>query len=214
MQYQLGRKPSPFDSRDYELVNYIPRLRIAPKKIKQWDFPGQPLDQGNTPHCVGFGSADWGINLPVQDSYTNADGDKIYYACKVIDGEPNQEDGSCVRSAAKVLQNMGRLNAYAFAATTKEITYWLQHNGPVLVGTEWTNDMFTPDVNNVIHATGASAGGHCYLLNGVPDCKHYHLQNSWSETWGINGGALISIKDFAKLLRSGGEAMAAVELPL
>jgi len=214
MQYQLGRKPSPFDPRDYELVNYIPKLKLSLVKTKQWEFPLAALDQGQTGHCVGFGSADWGINLPIEDTFTNADGDKIYYACKVVDGEPLQEDGSCVRSAAKVLQSMGRLQTYAFAATTKEITYWLLHNGPVLVGTNWTNDMFTPDVNNVIHATGASAGGHCYLLNGVPDCKHYHLQNSWSETWGINGGALISIKDFAKLLRSGGEAMAAVELPL
>jgi len=113
-----------------------------------------------------------------QDNYTNQDGHNFYYKCKIIDGEPNQENGSSVRSIAKVLKSAGRMNAYAFAASVAELKYWLltQPRPPVIMGTTWTNNMFTPDADNIVHATGDVAGGHAYLINEVTENNLYGIR--------------------------------------
>lgn len=213
-RFPLGRNQSPPDARDYRLADYIMfRVAYPVVKNKAWDFFAAPLDQGQTGHCVGFSGADWGINLPVQDAYTNQDGHAFYYKCKIVDGEPGQENGSNVRSIGKVLQDAHKLETYAFAGSIAEIKYWLINHGPLIVGTNWTDAMFTPDKNNIIHKRGAVAGGHAYILNELKDNKYFGIQNSWGE-WGVHGKAYISICDFSKLFRAGGEALAAVELPL
>ncbi len=216
MKFYLGRNPSAFDARDMALSAFMAKdyYNLPVPKSMKWDFLAEPLNQGETPHCVGFSGADWGICNPVQDNYTNQDGHNFYYKCKIIDGEPNQENGSSVRSIAKVLKSAGRMNAYAFAASVAELKYWLLTQGPVIMGTTWTNNMFTPDADNIVHATGDVAGGHAYLINEVTENNLYGIQNSWDGGWGINGKAYISEADLTLLLRNGGEAVTAVELPL
>jgi hypothetical protein len=215
MKYYLGRNRSAFDPRDYSLAAFMPRtagnLAVAPDT--SWAFPVAPLDQGETGHCVGFSMANWGINLPVQDNYTNQDGHDFYYKCKVVDGEPGAEDGSNVRAAAKVLRQMGKISNYAFASSINEIKYWLVNNGPLIIGTDWTNDMFNPDIEGIVHPTGDIAGGHAYLCNEVKGDTYLGFQNSWG-AWGLNwtGKFYMLISEFVTLFRSGGEACAAVEL--
>lgn len=185
-----------------------------------WADPENVLDQGNTPHCVGFAWAQWGNTLPVDDQFQNADGDMIYYAAKMIDGEPGKEDGSDTRSGAKAMKQRGRLGGYAFAATTQEISEWLEQHGPVVVGTDWYNAMFTPDADGYLNLEGGVAGGHEWLLVGHAPHGHgnvtedsYVMQNSWGDSWGDHGRAWIRVADFAKLLQNGGDACAGVELP-
>jgi hypothetical protein len=213
MRHGLGRNASPKDERDYKLSAFIPKYLGNLSGSKKWDFLAEPLNQGETPHCVGFGGANFGINLPIQDNYTNQDGHDFYYKCKVIDGEPNAENGSTVRSIAKVLQQAGRIKNYAFASSIDEIDYWLLNNGPLIVGVDWYNDMFTPDENNQIHIGGAWVGGHCGVINELMETGFYFFQNSWGG-WGIHGGAKIAKIDFEILMNNQGEAMTAVELPL
>lgn len=171
------------------------------------------LNQGETPHCVGFGWADFGNSDPINDSYTNADGDAIYYECKVIDGEPNAEDGSDVRSGAKAMLARKRIAAYAFAKTLDVAETWVKTKGPIVVGTDWTEDMFTPTQGNFVVPTGAVAGGHCYLWSGVED-DVYIFTNSWGADWAMGGQFKMQKADFASLYASNGEACAAVELPI
>lgn len=177
------------------------------------------LDQGQTPHCIGFGGAQYGNTLPVDDHYVNADGHRIYYEAKVVDGEPKAEDGSSVHSLAKVLKTDGRIAAYAWANTTDAITAYIEKYGPVIVGTDWYNDMFNPDSRGFLNVSGGIAGGHCYLLAGyTADAGYggggyYTVRNSWGESWGVNGTAKIAVADFGILLAAQGEALAAVELP-
>jgi hypothetical protein len=212
--YRLGRNPSSPDERDFKLSDFIFRkLAFGVQKSRVWNFLAEPLDQGDHPWCVGFSGADFGINEPIEDLYTNETGKKFYELCKIIDGEPGQQNGSNIRSIAKVLQNEGRISNYAFAASIDEIKYWLLNNGPLIIGTDWYAGMFTPDRNNVIHRKGALAGGHAYIFNEIKDNKYFGIQNSWGE-WGVKGKAYISICDFKKLFKSGGEALAAVELPI
>lgn len=213
LPHGLGRNPSPLDIRDYRLGEFMPPLLKGDLSGERyWSFPSEPLNQDLTNHCVGFAMADFGINLPVQTMFTNQDGHNFYYKCKAVDGDPDGEDGTNLRAAAKVLKKEGRIPSYAFASTTDEITYWLLNKGPMIVGTAWTEDMFVPDENNIIHPTGAVKGGHGYLLNEKTLHGFYHIQNSWGE-WGVKGGTYISISDFAILLRNNGEAIAAVESP-
>lgn len=213
MKIKFGRNPSPLDIRDYRLGSYIPTAKDL-SGSRKWDFLSEPLDQGSTPHCVGFAIADWGINLPTQDLYTNTDGHSFYYQCKVIDGEPGEEDGTSIRSAAKVMRNLGRIDNYAFAFSIDEIIYWLLNKGPMVVGTDWTEGMMQVDRDNAIHPTGEILGGHGYVLNEKTESGLFGIQNSWDDHFGIKGQAYIPITEFENLFRAGGEAIAAVELPL
>ena len=213
-KYGLGRIPSPFDERDYNLRRFIHKgalLEDMPEEVV-WDFPSKSLDQGETPHCVGFTMADFGINLPVHTPYTNEDGHSFYYLCKIEDGEPRMENGSTMRSLAKALLNEGKIEAYAFAPDMATIKWWLLNKGSIMVGTAWTSDMFSPDENYIIRPTGSNEGGHAYLLNEWTKDGYIGIQNSWGDQWGDNGKAYISAEDFEKLFIYDGEAVTAVEL--
>lgn len=188
----------------------------GPSAAYRWEDNLQ-LDQGQTNHCVGFGWAAWGDCAPVEDTYQNADGDAIYYQCKAEDGQPGQENGSSVRSGAKVMQSRGRLGAYVFGSTTDEIKQWVTSHGPVVIGSTWTQDMFQPDGNGVVRPTGPVKGGHCYLLLGYdPGTDLFEFDNSWGTVWGRGGRFFMSATDFDSLVAAdpNGEACAGLELPV
>lgn len=184
----------------------------TPTLDKTWDASFQ-LDQGNTGHCVGFGYAGWGNTLPVDDNYQNSDGHAIYYEAKVIEGDPGGENGAYMRDGVKAMQARKRLSTYAFAETMTDILEHLRGKGPVVIGTNWTNDMFEPDANGYVKPTGGVAGGHCYLLYGV-ESTSLIFKNSWGADWGLAGSFKMQTADFQTLLDAWGEAVATVELPL
>ena len=183
--------------------------------VTEWYNAEPILDQGNTGHCVGFSGAQWGNTLPFDDQYVNQDGHDLYYECKVIEGEPKQENGAYVRSLAEALLARKRITVYAFAETVDDAIAFIQQKGPVVFGTVWLNNMFDPDADGLVHATGAEAGGHAYLANGYDSDKNQFLFiNSWSDQWGVNGHFKMSKSDAEKLFAEYGEIMAAVELPI
>lgn len=211
-QYPLGRIPSPPDKRDYDLRCFMPKQEGVEKTESHWEFPHEALDQKDTNHCCGFSAADWGINYPTHSDFTNDDGHRFYYECKIIEGEPNAENGAYIRSIGKVLKNNQHLEGYAFAPDIETIKYWLLYKGPIIAGTIWKQGMFSPDADNVIRPTGATIGGHAYLLNEWRADNYIGIQNSWGSEWGKNGKAYISQKDFEEIFAQGGEALAAVEI--
>lgn len=211
---KFGRIPSPIDRRDWDLDDFIPiKFKLVLPKKKSWEFPLTPLDQGATAHCVGFSMAHFGINLPTLTPYTKQDAHDFYYKCKVIDGDPKGENGTTLRSAAKVFQNIGAIDNYAFARDLNAIKTWLLTKGPIIMGTLWTEDMMFPDEHGVIDIGGYVLGGHAYLINEWDVKKGYvTILNSWGEKWGIDGRAYISIEDFELVFSYGGEALATIEL--
>ena len=160
MTQNFGRIPSPPDNRDYDLRSYIPMG--APLEIEDvnWSYPAKPLDQNSTYHCVGFNMAIFGINLPTFTPYTNEDGHNFYYLCKEEEGLPLEENGAYMRSAAKVLKNLNKIDAYAFAQDLPSILWWLQNRSPLMVGTEWREGMMEPNKDNVVGIEGNSRGHH------------------------------------------------------
>lgn len=185
-----------------------------PTKDVLWGDPDQ-LDQGQTPHCVGFGCSQFLNADPFNDHYKNADGHLVYYEAKVIDGEPRAEDGSSVHSGIKALKNRGRVGTYAWSTSTADIIAWVRAKGPVVVGSDWYDDMFNPDANGFVTPTGSLAGGHCFIVVGVDVNNNLTFQNSWGAGWGVKGRFKMAENDFNKLVVVDGfEACAVVELPL
>lgn len=210
MTYGFGRIPSPPDARDYNLRSFMP-MGAAPVGEKIWDYPSEPLNQLETNHCVGFSMAAFGINLPTNTNYTDEDGHNFYYLCKEEEGLPLEENGCYMRSGAKVLKNLGKINTYAFAPDLESILWWLVNKSPLMVGTVWTGEMFEPNPDNIITIGGSTFGHHAYLVNEVKD-GYLGIQNSWGKGWGKNGKAYISIEDFGKLFLQDGEAITTVEI--
>lgn len=214
---RLGRVVMPYDARDWRMRDFMSMLdhaRAATVTAQLWTLDAI-LDQGDTPHCVGFGWADWGNCLPVNDHFVTADGHALYYECKIIDGEPNAEDGSDTRSGAKAMQQRGRLQNYAFAQSVKDVEAWLLSKGPVVTGTNWYDGMFEPDRNGFVKPTGWLAGGHEYLMIGADSkAQVFTFANSWGPDWGVNGTFKMSYADYQRLFNRQGDACVAVELPL
>lgn len=164
-------------------------------------------------NCVGFSGAHFGINLPTLTVYTAEDAHNFYYECKKIDGNPTGEDGTTLRSLAKVFQNLGVINNYAFAGDLDSIKTWVLTKGPVIMGTIWTEGMMRPNEQGILDISGFILGGHAYIVNEWDVKEGYvTILNSWGKNWGIDGRAYISIDDFKSIFLYGGEALAAVEI--
>lgn len=184
-------------------------------EVVHWPNAEKVLDQGDTSHCVGFSGAQWGNTQPIDDQFTNDDANDIYYECKEIEGEKGQEDGATMRGLAKALQARGRLNAYAWSKTVSEGVVWIQKRGPVMFGTDWTEDMFYPDKDGIVHPTGAVAGGHAYVGCAYDPVRDLvGCLNSWSDEWALQGFFWIPRLEMEHLFSNEGECLAAVELPL
>jgi hypothetical protein len=216
----FDRKPFFHDNRLRRLEDYItPTMRNRAASIDEqiWDFDlSKVLDQGNTGHCIGFAWAGNGICTPVNDAWTNADGDRIYYESVAIGGEPNSEDGSTTLWGAKAMQkNEGRIDSYAFASNVDDLIVWLKTNGPSVNGTDWLSGMMDADANGQVHATGSFVGGHDWLIRGVDTVANvFHAIQSWGKSWAKGGAFTIAITDFITLFNSGGDSCLAVELPI
>jgi hypothetical protein len=210
---RFGRIQSPIDERDWCLDKFVPDepVLVLPKH-KKWDFPLPVLDQEQTPYCVGFSMAHFGICEPTFTPYTKKDATEMYYECKEKDGDPRGQSGTTIRSAAKVLRDRGAIENYAFASSIDQIKWWLLNRGPIIVGTIWTEEMMNPDADGNLNIDGFIVGGHAYLLDELTDDDRIGFSNSWGTGWGKNGKAYMSLEDFEKLFERGGEALAAVEL--
>jgi hypothetical protein len=170
------------------------------------------LDQGSTPRCVGYAAAAFKataeVNAPADDTVTNKTGDDIYAACKVIDGD--NEDGTNIRSAAKVIKKMGVIDAYAFGSRAQGKD-WVAKYGPVILGVRWDYGMEEPDSKGYVHPDGNEAGGHAVLWRGV-NVPTNKLRNSWGDWGPLHGDCLITDRDLTDVLSGNGEVMMAVKL--
>ena len=213
----LNRRPMKYDYRDFRMADFLsPEKRRAAAQITSTDWAvRRVLDQGTTPHCVGFAWAGFGISLPIFDDWQNDMGNKIYYAAKVIDGEPNQEDGSNTRSGVQAFTQFGKLSQYAFANSMQDVIDWVLTTGPIVGGTNWYDSMMDADSQGYVTITpnASIAGGHEWMISGVDTVKRiFHCTNSWGTSWGINGQFYLTYADYQRLLNEQGDACAAMEV--
>lgn len=187
---------------------------------KYWWDGGWWGNQGETTQCVCYSWMHWVEDGPVVQDEILASRSKpmfnttaFYRECQIRDPWPGTNyPGTSVRTAAKILQELGIIKEYRWANNSEEVAQTLLNLGPVVVGTRWTHDMAYPRNDGRIRPTGASLGGHAYLLNGVDyNKKLFRIKNSWGKGWGRDGYAFITFEDFDSLLSMGGEACVAFE---
>jgi hypothetical protein len=193
------------DERDYQWEPVA-----CSRAVRYWT-PGRWVgDQQQTPSCVGFAWSHWLSCAPVV-SWLDPLG--IYDLAKFLDEWQGEAyGGTSVRAGAKVLKRLGLMTQYAFAADVSSLVAAVLEVGPIVVGTEWLEDMFEPNANGQIFATGASAGGHAYLIDGVDTLqRHFRIKSSYGDRWGTMGHARIDFDDFDRLVQRGAEMCVAVE---
>ena len=121
--------------------------------------------------------------------------------------EPD-DTGSDGLTLAKALVMLGLSDVYQHAFSYGALVSALNTRGPAGLGTRWYNSMFDPkpDGEIVVDPTSGVAGGHEYLVRQFDaDNDRVWIDNSWGESWGLDGRAWISGAGMTTLLKAQGD---------
>ena len=222
-------------SRAFDLAELNARI---PRREVNWPRRGEIFDQGNCPSAVlatlgadpeqrSIGCctmcAAYGLLLTEPyfrpgTVYTLDDVLKGYHRETVLDDReipgvwPPEDTGSAGLYAMKVLRDLGLIRGYRHAFTLASALAALGR-GPVAVGTNWYDSMFTPVARNgrptLEIAYGASVvGGHEYILDRIdPKARMVGMTNSWGTGWGAGGRAWMSWSTLERLLHEHGDVV-------
>jgi hypothetical protein len=205
-----GRKfyPNP-DAEYYPMESRLQRLGKPQTTI--WT-PGPLLDQGVEGACVGHAmegllTATPNVHIGDPDAF------EIYHQAQARDPWKDKEhSGTTVKAAAEYLHEIGLIEQYVWARTGHEIIRWISEHGPVVLGTMWFESMNEPNDLGFVKVIGEPVGGHAYLAYGyLAELDAVLCRNSWGPFYGIKGDFYIKFSDLEVLLRSYGEACAAIE---
>lgn len=218
----LGRKAPPDRSEDKRFL----MRRVTPTVThKLWSSYGV-LDQGGTSQCVAYSGFKYLTSGPVINRFPKEKPRDIYKECLLVDEWPGEdwEGGTSVRALFKVFQRLGYVGEYRWAFDADTVVNHILTRGPVVVGTSWYKDMFTPHRSTgYITPTGSDGGGHAWLIIGAylnrknPDGSFgaVRMLNSWGPDWGNEKGrAWVTIKDLDILIKADGEACVASEIKI
>jgi hypothetical protein len=232
-------------------VNHDPRsrrfpFRSAPLDLSVTVFHQRHIpifDQGNLGSCTGNAALgilatgpywdaepdSWHVNGPLSNVTRipwNEDGAvHLYSAFTAADDYPGtyppNDTGSDGLTAAKVLTGLGIVPGYQHTFSLTDALTALQHF-PLLVGTEWLDNMFYPDAYGRIKATGPVDGGHEWIVDEfvpagrLPYAGPFPLNakqdfiggtTSWGTSFGLDGRFYLSVADFGKLLKADGDVI-------
>lgn len=213
----LGRVLDRRPSRD-------PRSRAfpfrAPGKLpraRTWT-PGPVLDQGNVGMCTGAGwagalTALKGLGRPAKVRAGRIEFARALYTLNttldtIAGSYPNTDTGSTVLAGAKACGMLGLVGSYTWCHTAVDVRAAILTTGPVVLGVDWFQSMFTPDRHGylVVDPSSGLAGGHCLFAFATHTDGTITLRNSWGDTWGDEGNVLITPADLDVLLDRQGEA--------
>lgn len=121
---------------------------------------------------------------------------------------PPTDTGSDALGAMKAAELLALAIQYQHAFSYTAAVSAVQ-SGPLLWGTEWLNSMFDPDSKGylVVDTSSGVAGGHELILSGYdPETDDWDIDNSWNESWGLDGSAKITGAKLKYLLSQDGDA--------
>lgn len=219
----FGRLYAP-DPRDRGYA--MPKMRTAAIRMERHWKVGPITDQGSVPSCVGHAWSQFLRSAPVMDVKRQLPlPDTIYEQAQKVDEWPGENyAGTSLRAGAKVLMSMGLITEYFWAGDIDTVKNYLLTRGPVVVGTDWFEQMSRPrwmdskkqkgTMNDAyLEPTGPYLGGHAYLLVGYSKTRRaFRMVNSWAEKYGEKGRAWIAydVMDYL-IFRLNGEACSALE---
>jgi len=215
-EYGLGRRKA-VDPRD---ANF--RIRRLPPDLtprtRRWRR-GPTLDQGALPHCVEFAAKHLLMSQPLMHNanVVNRLLDGLYEQAQRNDEWPGEDyDGTSGRGAMKSLQARGLIGEYHWITTESMLSKYVRAVSPVMVGTSWLTEMFTPTSDGYLQVQGGEEGGHEWLALWYEESKaRYVCQNSWGPDWGRDGLFYLHKEDMRILLEDlGGDAVTAVEVKI
>lgn len=236
LRSRLGRRHAP-DQRDhaYPLRALLDQQRLEDRTYRYWSANRVVLDQGDTPECVAYAWTHFLADPPTSHRVSDLDvlasnplvggvtPEKGPFTQRLYD-EAQQADefadtppagGTSVRAGAKVLQGWSLIQNYHWAQSIDDVVDAVLHLGPVIVGTNWLENMFEPEWDGhryVLDVTGPSAGGHAYKIDGVNKATSWaRMKNSWGRNWANQGHAYLHLADLERLINDDGEAAIATE---
>jgi hypothetical protein len=212
----FGRLIAP-DVRDRAHPMRALTIGVALPTSRLWQSKrGYVLDQGQTPHCVGFAWAGFLEAAPFMHQLTNADGDRFYALAQTLDEWPGTDyDGTSTRGGAKALQSLGLITGeYVWAQTESEVWDFVLGRGPVVTGTVFVTGFMEADRNGYLNLTGGEEGGHDWCIIGASEKRSaYRMVNSWGTSWSDGGRAWVRREDYRALLETmGGDCCSAIEV--
>jgi len=216
----LGRLSQP-DPRNRNFA--LPKEFVPPAVRRKFWWGAEVLDQLDTPQCVGFAGYGWLLGGPTTNEPEFTPEDLYRWAQERDQWAGTDYDGTSTLGLMKALKDKGYITEYRWAFDAETLVAWLLTNGPVLVGTNWFMDMFTPNIHNgFIEPTGDVVGGHEWRIVGAdrdkvcPDGSQgaVRMVNSWGTGWGDKGRAWVSLDDLDLLIKGDGEAVTAIEIRL
>jgi hypothetical protein len=205
-------------SRAYNVVDILPTTKL---RSFTWACDTH-LNQGDIGACVGFSWTGELIANPVPiKGLSDRTALALYAAAQKLDDDPSndngQDTGTSVLAGAKAVKALGYMPEYRWAFNLEDALQAISYHGPGVAGVNWHEDMFKPDAYGIVHPTGAVAGGHAILVNGVNTrLRLVRLHNSWGPDWGDHGDCFMRFEDFGLLLKDQGEFCVPVQrrLPL
>jgi hypothetical protein len=231
--FPLGRHVY-HDSRSRSFTFQVPATPIVHNTII-WPHSTPILNQGQKFSCTGNAAAQL-LNcdlfaparatvkaLPEGDPsnwLTEGDALQLYGLGTHLDGfgadqyYPPNDDGGSGLGVAKALQQLGYVDSYTHCYTFTQFQAAIQTQ-PVLMGTSWTNSMFTPDPVTGRITVGllndqTVVGGHEWVGLGIDyqtqDVVGLQSWGDWGGGTGLNVGMFkISFAEFANLLADEGD---------
>ena len=213
--FPLGRRTE----HDRRSLNY-PATAAPTLRTVTWRRYGPTLDQMRSNSCTGHAMAH-AINSrplhPLRARILNhGDALALYSRATELDQWPGswdhrtgagQDEGSSGLAVAKAAREAGHISGYRWCFGIDHVLGALTL-GPVLIGTDWTENMFTPTTAGLVEDDGPSYGGHEYLAVGIDlRTRTVLCQNSWGPSWGLRGRFRIGWDTLDRLLRRQGDAL-------
>jgi len=202
--YKVGCVNIPKDIREYpSLSACMAQSFQAPATVDLRDYCTQTENQGSLPYCAAYTAAGFAENVlwRKNDFVQQIDPVGIYQRAKQIDGDPNGE-GTSLTAVLKVLLEKKYFDSsvckiqtiYDDAGFEKTLKYAIHKFGCCLLACNITEEWYhcNPNKTSITGKTyNDSVGGHAILCCGY-NRDGVIIHNSWGESWGAYGFALIT----------------------
>lgn len=193
--------------------------RRKPVVSVAWERNIPILDQGGVGACTGnamagaLGTGPLFAALPAGTVLDENEALKLYSEAEVIDGDgpyPPNDNGSTGPSVAKAAEDDGLVSGFTHYADLGSVLQALM-DGPVILGVNWYSSFDAPAADGTVSFSPDAyvRGGHEVLARSVDTAaRMIGLDNSWGDSYGVNGSFKMSYGTLTRLLAENGDCTA------